>query len=298
MERRLLWLHEGPRKLRPGRDRAIARRLEGSIGATRFDEDLPGLDPERDLIIVVGGDGTLHHAIQYIASVVGVDCAWPRMAFVPSGTANDAARALAALTGRDHSSIEQLQQAVRRGDAGTAGDLGQVDFADQTRYFVNFAALGSPSDWVRIAESRWMRPIKRFGGLICYSLCSLAVILRKPTVRLTTEVCGEVDDEHVFAWFAANARYLGGGLDLGEDVRLDSGLLGLLRVRAGTRRSLVGLLTDVRRGRGPRPTIAEAATVRVPAGADLVLDGELVPLSRTTETVLGVSVRHAQIRWL
>src|SRR5262249_14657118 len=120
-------------------------------------------------------------------------------------------------------------------------DLGCVQHvrSGATRLFACFVALGSPCDWVRMAESAWLAPLKRAGAALCYPLCSLAVILRNRSVSFEASVDGgERVARRDFAWFAAKARHLGGGLDLGDAVRLDSGRLALVEVSAQSRGAL------------------------------------------------------------
>ena len=106
-----------------------------------------------------------------------------------------------------------LARAVAAGCGGKAGDLGRVVIDDgRTEYFHSFLGIGSPYDWVRIADSRWMAPVKRLGHAVCYPLCSLAVIAAKRSVEMTITIGDEPQRSRLFALLVGNGRWLGGGM--------------------------------------------------------------------------------------
>lgn len=259
--------------------------------------------PGQAVVCVAGGDGTLHLAVNALDHARGHD-QWPRLAHVPAGSANDGARALAELTGRAHvpddleGELRAIAARVAARHQGHAADLGCVTAASGTRrLFANFAAAGSPADWARLSARAPIAHLKRLSTRAAYELCNLAVITR----RRLHDLHVSVDDAppsrcKLFAWFAARARYLGGGIDLGANVRLDSGALHVVAIEPASRLALVRLLTAAKRGRGPRQVAAQRARLLLPAPSHLNLDGELLALPANADVAFHVLPRR--VCWL
>ena len=250
---------------------------------------LRDLDAEVDVLGIAGGDGTLHYAVNALARARGTTARWPRLALFPVGSANDGARAIEALRGRPLARtpdgwLADVRRALAASDPGTPADLGRVTIEGAPPVlFANFAAVGSPADWAELSAARWLRPLKRLSVGLAYGLCNLIVIARARRLALACGLDGAPTAHgEVFAWFAANARWLGGGLDLGPSVALDSGRLAILAVPPAPRLALIRLLRAVARGAGPTPVPARTAVLRLPAGTSLNLDGEILAAPATT----------------
>ncbi len=267
---------------------------------------LRDLDAAVDVLGIAGGDGTLHYAVNALARARGATASWPRLALLPAGSANDGARAIEALRGRPLSRspdawLADVRRALAANDPGTPADLGRVTIEGTPPVlFANFAAVGSPADWAELSAARWLRPLKRLSVGLAYGLCNLIVIARARRLALACGLDGgPAAGGEVFAWFAANARWLGGGLDLGPGVALDSGRLAILAVPPAPRLALIRLLRAVARGAGPTPVPAHTAVLRLAAGTCLNLDGELVAppaAARPVEATFDVLPQRA--RWL
>ncbi len=259
--------------------------------------------PTEAVLCIAGGDGTLHHAVNALEPARGQP-PWPRLAHVPIGSANDGARALAELTGRAHGDdlVGELRAiAARVGHAGHVADLGRVITAAGTRrLFANFAGAGSPADWAEVSTRAPIRLLKRLSTRVAYEVCNLAVIARRRVHALQVGLDAAAPvPRNVFAWFAARARYLGGGIDLGPQVRLDSGALHVVVIDPAPRMALVRLLTAAKQGRGPEPIAAQRARLQLPSPARLNLDGELFALdSEDAEGPVTIDVLPRHVRWL
>ena len=92
-------------------------------------------------LIIVGGDGTVHHALNGYLSVRNTHT---RLAILPSGTANDYAASL-----HQHAKKQQSQNLMV--------DVGRIRFENFQRYFLNVAGIGltahaalysRPSPWL------------------------------------------------------------------------------------------------------------------------------------------------------
>jgi len=157
----------------------------------------------KSLLIVHGGDGTIHHALQQAA---GQNV---RLAVLPAGTANVLARELRIPLDLDQAIDVVLQGKIRRISLGRSGD----------RCF--HLAAGTGLDAAVI--SRLNRRLKRVVGEGAYWAAGLRTFIdyQPQTIRL------QVDGEMLEGSFAviANARLYGGNLRLTPDADLSDDLL-------------------------------------------------------------------------
>ncbi len=295
------------------RRRDIAGEFSRTFGAEAqvFTTPPPGSDAgslhaqlralgETSTLCVAGGDGTLHLALNALLDARGESAPWPQLALLPTGSANDGARALSELLGRrlatGSEGLEALARRLREGAVARAADVGILRTGSGwRRAFANFAAAGSPADWAELSGRRWLAPLKRLSVRAAYQLCNLSVIARRRIHRVAVGLDGAPVRQHeVFAWFAANARWLGGGMDLGADVQLDSGQLAILTIERAGRRELVRVLSAAKRGAGPQVVAARHARLTLPAPARVNLDGALVALGSANAVEIGVLPGRAQ----
>lgn len=200
-----IWKRLMPRALElfPG---ARVLYTEGPGHATELARAHPGT-----CIIVVGGDGTFHEALQ---GAWQQDCV---MGILPAGSGNDLVRALN-LPSRPEEVLERLGKKEVR-----VIDLGQV--ADQV--FVNGAGIGFDA---RVTDmvNRGFRLLK---GHAAY-LAALVICLF--TFRGTmARVEGENFSFHgrILIVTAANGPFLGGGIHVAPGARPDSGRLRFCLIR-------------------------------------------------------------------
>ena len=161
-------------------------------------------------VIVAGGDGTLHEAVQHLA---GTDCA---LGIVPLGTGNDLARSLGVPV--------KIEAALRLALDGTprSVDLGRVD----DRIFACTAGVGMVADVIRHIQQR--RGGRR--GPWVYPAAVLSCLAGYDSPRV--EVTGERDSWSGRAMIvaAANSPRFGGGMQLAPDAVMDDGELDVLIV--------------------------------------------------------------------
>lgn len=297
-----------------GRGEAVAAAFSNTFGpgAPVFDTPAPGQSLELlaarlrqtplATLCIAGGDGTLHLAVNLLLAAYGEQGAWPQLALLPAGSANDGARALAALAGRP--TPRDWREALRDLTARMTtpphepvhSDVGLLRAGALRRAFANFAAAGSPADWAELSARRWLAPLKRVSVAAAYQLCNLEVIVRRKIHALEIGLDGASPTRHeLFAWFAANARFLGGGIDFGETVRLDSGQLAIVALPRASRRELVHTLNAAKRGQGPASTPARRVSLRLPEPARLNLDGELLTLP---DAAVELSVLPGRAAWV
>ena len=210
-----VWAHIEPvlRAGRPGLQVHLTRGHDDAEGVARDWAAAGGT-----LLVVVGGDGTLHEAVNGLAGAGRLGAV--RVAVIPAGTGNDFARSTGIRTG----TLPALD------GAEIAVDLGRLRFATtdgriRTRVFLNSASVGVSVRGNALAH----RLRRRLPGAACYVLGGIGALLlerrhRRPVVRL------RVDGRLVYEGRAlnltvANGETFGSGLPIAPGASVRDGVL-------------------------------------------------------------------------
>jgi diacylglycerol kinase (ATP) len=252
-----------------------AARIAGTVAARprehvdRLELLVGGVpDSDLDLLVVLGGDGAAHQAVQFCA---GTGTA---LGLVPAGNGNDLARALNVPLD-SHQALDALLAGLHSGrrrciDLGKAGDT----------WFATVLCAGFDAGVsLRAARLRWPTGPRRYGVAV---LAELARFEAKPVV-----VCTETERFELDATLVAvgNTACYGGGVPICPAARPDDGLFDVTVVGRSSRRDLVRLLPSLRTGahlRNPAVHTFRAREVR--------LDGDDWPVSADGEGVGSVPV--------
>ena len=247
-----------------------------------------------DLVIAVGGDGTINEVVNGFfeearpgeaAKVIHPGAA---LAVLPHGTGGDLRRTIG-LDGDLRKSARHLK------GKRTPLDVGRCEYTDadgetHARYFVNVADAGVGAEVVRIANDS----SKVLGGQLTFTIASLRALAGWSDARITASLDGSPKQELAITTYAiANGRYFGGGMMVSPEAKLDDGLFHVTvwsgftlldfalkggQLRDGTHVKLAGTKT------------ASARRVRLEPGpgrvARVELDGELVGQLPATFEVL------------
>jgi diacylglycerol kinase (ATP) len=170
-------------------------------------------------LVVVGGDGMVHLAVQELA---GSDTA---LGIIPAGTGNDVARYLD----------------IPRSDPQRAADVvvgsrtRRIDLAlSGPQHYVTVLAAGFDSLVNERANAmRWPR------GQVRYTLATLAELRVFEPLRYTLELDGEVRQVEAMLVAVGNGPSFGGGLRITHGASLDDGLLDVVIIKTMTRPDLV-----------------------------------------------------------
>ncbi|RPJ56467.1 MAG: diacylglycerol kinase family lipid kinase [Acidobacteria bacterium] len=221
--------------------------------------DSPHLElRNKQLLIVHGGDGTIHHAIQQAA---GQEIC---LAILPAGTANVMARELGIPLDLDGSLDVALHGTRRRISLGRSDD----------RYFHLMAGIGLDASVI----SRLNRPLKRVIGQGAYWMAGVRTFLHYQPQTFQLHLSEETL-EGTFA-VVANARSYGGNLRITPDAELGDPVFDVCVFTSGHRIRLLQYLHGALWGdlrHYPDVVYRKACTVRV-TGPDLPIqmDGEVV----------------------
>ena len=185
--------------------------------------------PDRvDTVVVSGGDGLLHLAVQALA---GTDIA---LGIIPAGSGNDAARAFGIPLADPIAAAEVVVRDRRLPvDLGRSGD----------RWFLT--VLTSGFDALVTARGnalRWPR-----GGLRYTAAVALELPSFKP-LRYTLSLDGQERTLEAMMVAVANTEYFGGGMRIGLGGSHDDGLLDVIVIKPLSRLNLVRFFPTVKTG--------------------------------------------------
>jgi diacylglycerol kinase (ATP) len=229
-------------------------------------------------LVAVGGDGTVHLALQAVAGS-GVP-----FGIVPTGTGND----FAAEAGVPVDPVAAARAVVDALGAGRTRvvDLGRVAGPDCRPCWFG-AVLGAGFDAIVNERANAMRWPK---GPIRYDIAVLAELFRLAPRRYTMTLDGVTVEQDAVLVAVANAASYGGGMRMCPDADITDGLLDVLVAGPLSRTTLLRLQPRVHKGThvGHRAIRTyRARTVEVAAdGITAYADGERIcPLPITVTAV-------------
>jgi diacylglycerol kinase (ATP) len=309
----ILGLGCSPKHLRPFQ--AVQHQINDKI---EWQMGMPASSDEADVVILFGGDGTIH---RHLAPLVRLGLP---VLIVPAGSGNDFARALGLRRTRD--SLEAWRKFRARAENVRAIDLGVIapiiedagkvpvphdpsrDSGLTARYFCCVAGVGLDAEVSRRANRlpRWLRGN---GGYV-FSLLSmifrfspLRMKIRKPAedanqnVPQTNDAAWTIvsDQPTILAAFANTPTY-GGGMKIAPQAKMDDGLLDVCVVGAVAPFKLFCMFPTVYGGRHLQireVQYSQAARVRVETEdpLDVYADGEFV-----CRTPVEVGIHSAALR--
>ena len=173
-----------------------------------------------EVIVCVGGDGTLNEVINGFMSGEQTIQTGAALGFVPHGTGCDFIRTVP-IPAR----IEQSLDTIMEGHISTI-DLGRLQYHDhrncpRTRYFHNIISFGLGGE----VDDRVNRSNKVFGPFISFFWSAVVSLFLygKKSIRLKVD---DLFDDEVITWniAVANGQYHGGGMRIAPDAAIDDGL--------------------------------------------------------------------------
>jgi diacylglycerol kinase (ATP) len=232
-----------------GRDPDEARRLAEQCVADGVDS-----------LVVVGGDGMVHVAVQALAGSA------TRLGLVPAGTGNDVARYL----GLPRADPETAAAVVAAGRERVI-DLARVG----PTYFVTVLCAGFDAVVTeRANRMRWPR------GQMRYNLATVAELSTFRPLPYVLDVDGEERRFDAMLVSVGNGPSYGGGLRITEGARIDDGLLDIVVIRPMSKVELVRTYPKLFKGthvhhRDYRHYQGKRVTIAAP-GVTAYADGERI----------------------
>jgi YegS/Rv2252/BmrU family lipid kinase len=174
-----------------------------------------------ELIVCVGGDGTLNEVVNGFMDERGPIRTDAVLGFVPNGTGCDFVR-----TAPIPAKIEQSLNTIKEGYIQRI-DLGRLQYHDHQgrlniRYFHNIASFGLGGEVV----DRVNKNSKAFGPFLSFIWSTLVSIFLYGKKKIRLKVDNTYERE-VIVWniAVANGQYHGGGMWVAPDALIDDGLL-------------------------------------------------------------------------
>lgn len=189
------------------------------------------------LVIVAGGDGTLHEVINGLMLVPKENR--PSLGIVPLGSGNDFANSL----GIQHNPVEALNR-IYTGVSQTM-DVGKFDFGDGTPAFFNntFGMGFDATVTIRTMRINYVR------GFMMYLVAVLQTIaFNHDAVHMKIDVDGQTWEEDTLMLVACNGPREGGGFAVAPDASITDGYLNYASVCKVSRLMMLRLIPEVMNG--------------------------------------------------
>jgi diacylglycerol kinase (ATP) len=226
-------------------------------------------DEGADLLVVVGGDGSVHEVVNGIAGRDGVE-----IAVIARGTGWDFARSL----GLPRKTGRAIEVALS-GKARTI-DLGRATYrlwggGEGVSFFANVASAGMSGAIAQRANDS----SKALGGKVSYIWATFAVFARWSNSEIRVKVDGETRAAPMHDVIVANGPYIGGGMKICPEAEPDDGIFDVLLIGDISKRDLVMTMPKIFRGTHlphPKAELLRGARVSVeaPEPLPIQLDGE------------------------
>jgi diacylglycerol kinase (ATP) len=222
-----------------------------------------------ELLVAVGGDGTVNEVANGIAGHVG-----PELAIIPRGTGRDFVRTFGIAA--------KFEDAIRIALEGRTRtiDVGRVDYRawsgeERTSWFANVASAGMSGAIAQRANDS----SKVLGGKLSYLAAILAVFARWEVSEIAVTVDMEERRGPMHDIVVANGSYFGGGLHICPDAKPDDGLFDVLLIGHLTKTDLALTLPKAYKGRHlphPKAELLRGRRVTISSATPLPveLDGE------------------------
>ena len=185
-----------------------------------------------DLIVAAGGDGTINEVVNGVAPLEDR----PRLAFIPTGTTNDYARALKIPMGNpvEAAKIIAKNQTIKM-------DIGR---AFGNKYFINIAAAGTLSELTYRVPSE----AKSRLGYFAYVAKGAEMLPRSKSRKVRITHDHGVFEGRISLMFAALTNSIGGFEQIAPDAKLDDGNFTLILVKTAKLFEMLALLIQAING--------------------------------------------------
>jgi diacylglycerol kinase (ATP) len=229
------------------------------------------LAQEYDLLVVFGGDGTVHEVVNGLP--LGPDREAPVIAVLPGGTGNDLVRSLG-LPPDPVAAARVLADCLPR-------RLDLLDCGGRR------AANGINAGFAAAATERLSRKAKRSLGPLAYVVGGVIAAVDPPTWQARIEVDNELIEGEALAVVVGNGGSFGGGRWLLPEADLSDGMLDVLVVPAAASKARLGRALTRNRLPSGLPGL-RGRSARLATDMPCRLDGEPAPTPGSVSVLTAV----------
>ena len=224
-------------------------------------------------LVAVGGDGTVNEVANGI--LLSPHAADTALGVVSTGTGSDFVRS--AGIARDYTTACTNLTSDKRLTIDVGVVECQRDGQKQERFFVNSAGAGFDAAVVRETE----RLPKFFGGTIPYIAGMLRTLISYKNKPVTLKIDDEERQQRVLTVSVANGNYMGGGMHIAPDAKLDDKLLDVVVIRDMGKLELLKEFPTVYKGthvNHPKVSVRKATEVSIESAEPMLVyaDGEML----------------------
>ncbi len=253
----------------------VTLRLTQSAGdARQFARE--AVEQELNVVVAVGGDGTINEVIQELANTETA------LGVLPSGTVNVWARETGIPLDNEGALKVLLHGRTR------CIDLGQVS----DRYFLLMAGIGFDGEVTRAIEKK---SVKRF-GVLGYLVVGTWLGLGYPSFRVILQIGEQVIKTNALQIIIGNTQLYAGAIKYTWDAKCDDGLLDICILRKQNPFGRIAVFIDFlfhreQRRQWVQYTTGKNITIRTRKHIAMQIDGD--PAGRITQNIPPVTFRVA-----
>ncbi len=170
-------------------------------------------------LICVGGDGSIHFVINAILNSGLDDISDIQLAIIPMGTGNDLAK-----TYGISKNIKENIATIKKGKT-LPHDIGQINLNHQTIYFSNAAGIGFDG-----YVTNKIHQYKQFGAS-AYLIGAIIGIFKYKRIKMRIEFNNMVFENKILLLLMGIGKFIGGGMQLTDQVNPNDGLLDISIVK-------------------------------------------------------------------
>src|SRR5215208_6718880 len=194
-------------------------------------------EQEYDMVIAMGGDGTVHEVINGLMQVPAEKR--PILGVVPAGSGNDFSHAISMSSKSDHALVYTLNHAP------SAVDLGlMTDEHGKKEYFDNTIGIGF--DTVVTIRSHKL-PIVR-GFLMYLTAVIQTIVLNHNAMTMQIETEDQKWEQSYLLLTMCNGPREGGGFMMAPEAKIDDGILHYAMIKSVSRPMMFRLIPEVMKG--------------------------------------------------
>jgi YegS/Rv2252/BmrU family lipid kinase len=222
-----------------------------------------------DMVIAMGGDGTVHEVINGLMKVP--DEKRPVLGVVPAGSGNDFAHAIGVPTKSDHALVHALDHEASSVDLGL-----MTDEHGKQEYFDNTTGIGFDS--VVTIRSHKL-PVVR-GFLMYLTAVIQTILLNHNAINMQIETEDQTWVQSNLLLTMCNGPREGGGFMMAPEAKIDDGILHYAMIKRVSRPMMFRLIPEVMNGtHGRFKQVSMGSCRRMSVAADRPMyihtDGEI-----------------------